>query len=130
MNTVGMLFTHGSIAVLEDNSSTAAQTFQTWHTFGDPTMQVRTRAPEAIRARINEELALDALDRPFRLSVGEPGITISFTDGARLLAAATSDPHGEASFPGGIDLSAASGREATVTLTGFNKFPLVTMVRW
>lgn len=39
--SIGQLMTQGSIAVLDDNSSTAVQTFQTWHIFGDPSIQLR-----------------------------------------------------------------------------------------
>ncbi len=40
--TVGSLFTNGAIAVLEDDASTAEQTFETWHIFGDPTLKIKT----------------------------------------------------------------------------------------
>jgi hypothetical protein len=54
--SVGFLFASGAIAVLDDHSSDAEQTFQTWHIFGDPTLQMRTTKPNPILARIPDEI--------------------------------------------------------------------------
>lgn len=59
--SVGPLFYHGSVAVIEDNSNSAKQTFETWHVFGDSTMEIRTKAPYPIYTsypkRINRNVA-------------------------------------------------------------------------
>ncbi len=47
-HTIGSIFTSGSIAILEDDSNTAEQTFQSWHIFGDSTLKIRTRKPTSI----------------------------------------------------------------------------------
>jgi hypothetical protein len=123
MDTIGMLFVHGGIAVLEDASSTADQTFQSWHIFGDATMQVRTQPPTAIEASLPEALkAAGALE----VNAGAPGITVALTQGGELLGAAVSGEDGRASFS--VDPALAKAGTATLTLTGSNRIPLIREV--
>ncbi len=119
MNTIGTLFVHGSIAVLEDGSSSAAQTFQTWHIFGDATMQVRTRAPAAIKAVVPR--ILDASSGTIELGLGVPGITVGLSQNGRYVASGKSDANGIAVLQ--LESDQVSSDDVLVTLTGFNRIP-------
>ncbi len=122
LNTVGALFTQGGVAVLEDNSSTAEQTFETWHVFGDGTLQVRTKRPERIK--------YDGFDRSGRgqnikIKVGEPGIAAGLTQNGNLMGRGISNEDGD------IDMEVQenfAGGPMVLTLTGFDKKPLVKTI--
>jgi gingipain R len=120
MDTIGTLFTHGSIAVLEDASSTAEQTFQTWHIFGDPTLQVRTRAPSQIPAQLPDQLDLSGNN--ITIDAGASRILVAITDGDKYIGSALSQDDGKAIIT--IEQRPEPGRRPLITLTGLNRLPL------
>ena len=125
MNTVGMLFVHGSIAVLEDASSSAAQTFQTWHIFGDGTTQVRTKAPEHLEDNIPAVLNVENGKVSFQLN--GPALTVSLTQKGRLLGASRSGDNGNAAVE--LDVANVNNEDVVVTITGPDKVPLIKEVK-
>lgn len=124
MTTVGMLFAHGAVAVLEDASSTAAQTFETWHIFGDASVQVRTQAPSEISAEIPSQLT--AAGNNYMLKVNEAGITAALSSNGQLLGSAISDKNGMAKIS--LQNLPQTGTKAMLTMTGFNKMPKMVAV--
>ncbi len=119
MNTIGMLFAHGAIAVLEDKSDSAEQTFESWIIFGDATMMVRTQAPKSIVFAFS---AAPVYDSSFEAFVGEPGITLAVRQNGRLKARGQSNKQGIIRLE---HLSEFERGEVELTLTGFNKIPEV-----
>ena len=117
-NSIGGLFFNGSVAVLEDNSDSADQTFQTWHIFGDASLQLRTNKPEEIKVQLpsspleGQELVFD---------VGEEKIHLGIVQGEELLGSGISGPDGKIV----IQLKDPLPKETKVllTFTGYNKIP-------
>lgn len=122
-NTIGTLFLHGSIAVLEADLEGSNQTFETWHIFGDPTVQVRTRSPEAIQASAMPS-QVSATAGSFSMRVGQPGVVVALSQGGKLLGRAISGADGQIS----LKFAGSTGGKAKITATGFNLKTLVQEV--
>jgi len=120
-NTIGSLFFHGSIAVLEDNSSSATQTFETWHIFGDASLQVRTQAPSEIH--YTELSVLKGAEPSMELQVGEEGISAAVLQDDQLVGRGRSDKNGQILIP--LSLQVDLTKKVELSLTGFNKIPLI-----
>ena len=123
MNTIGSLFTHGNVAILESNMSSAVQTVESWHIFGDATVQVRTRLPEAITVASQTETRESESERVVELKVNEPNIKVGVVRAGALVGTALSDAQGVAKVQ--LATGIQSGEKLKMTLTGFNKIPLI-----
>lgn len=95
-SSVGALFFHGSIAVLQDGSSSAQQTFETWHIFGDSTTQVRTKAPQAIYLDARSEISSNAFGVWFKT---EPYTRVSVFSGGDLYTTTVASERGLVGIP-------------------------------
>lgn len=122
-NTIGGLFFNGVVAVLEDNSSTAVQTFQSWHAFGDATIQVRTTKPVNIKVQMPEYLTNGSSD--IKLTVKEKNISAGIVQNNKLIGRGFSDGSGE--FKIKLNEPLTTG-DALITLTGFDKIPVIQSV--
>lgn len=122
--TIGGLFANGMAAMLESGMSGAVQTFQSWHTFGDASLMVRTRRPSAIIASFPDALLLG--QSQLTITTETPGIRAGLMQDGRLIGNGITDSTGrlqiEFSEPPVVG-------EIRVTLTGFNKTPSVRNVR-
>ncbi len=123
-NTVGGLFFNGVIAVLEDNSSSAVQTFETWHIFGDATLQVRTKTPTMINALLPSNYFVGNTE--IKVQVGEEGIKLGVLQGEEQIGSGISDAEGNIVIP--LDKPLSKPDMALFTFTGFNKVPLIKEV--
>ena len=101
-------------------SSTAGQTFETWHTFGDATLQVRTAKPTPISAQIADTVA--AQSDIYSFATNESGITAALSSNGQLLGSAISDKTGIAQIK--LQNTIQTGTKVLLTLTGFNIFNL------
>ena len=119
-DTVGMLFMMGGIAVLEDASSTAEQTIQSWHVFGDGTLQIRTRPP--LKFSVKPPTALKVVNGYVQIATRTPGATVSITSGDDFVGAAVSNGMGIARIP--VKGVGAEAIPVEVTFTGFNMIPV------
>ena len=113
----------GSLAVLEDGSSDAQQTFQTWHIFGDPTIMLRTQTPTPVSVMPSLSASLQA---GVKMNVQEAGLRVSLTSDHQLLGSVMSGADGDASFP---SLNLSHGKKVTVTVTGQNRIPLIETIQ-
>ncbi len=121
--TIGGIYTNGVIAILEDNADRSVETFQTWHTFGDASLQVRTAKPVPIQVAIPEILSL--AHQEIRFEAGELGIALGMVQDGELVGSAVSDEQGILT----IKTSAAmKPGEVLLTFTGFDKIPLIRTV--
>ncbi len=121
--SVGALMMNASIAVLEDNSFRAEETFQTWHIFGDPSLILRTDLP----SEIQETHEVKKLDQHWSVTVstGESHITASITLDKKLelLASGVTDENGNIELMIPKDLISDTNKP-TLTLSGVNKVPI------
>ena len=120
---IGALMLDGSLAVLEDGSSDAQQTFQTWHIFGDPTIMLRTQTPTPVSVMPSLSASLQA---GVKMNVQEAGLRVSLTSDHQLLGSVMSGADGDASFP---SLNLSHGKKVTVTVTGQNRIPLIETIQ-
>ena len=126
--TVGALLFHGSIAVLEDNSSTAVQTFETWHIFGDGTVQMRTQAPTTIAIPTRQSnLVFPELVWFEYQNLGDTRIFAGAVQNGRIVGKGVSDQDGKLRLRFTQRLEA--GSNVTLTFTGFNKIPIQQEIR-
>ena len=118
--TVGSLMMSGSIAVLQDGSYSAKQTFQTWHIFGDPSLEFRSDVPQAI----DQSYLQHQLPWGHSYFVGEPGLRLSITNGKALIFTQKSDEDGFVSLPEERFFE-KQNESLTLTISGKNKIPLI-----
>lgn len=120
-NTMGSLFFHGSIAVLEDADRTAKQTFETWHIFGDASLQVRTRKPKPIRP---EYLRISRLkEKSWLLHLNaSPFISFSLKKNDQFITQGSTNHFGSAYHVFQSD-EIKHGDRIVLNLTGFNRIP-------
>ncbi|PIR21803.1 MAG: hypothetical protein COV44_11310 [Deltaproteobacteria bacterium CG11_big_fil_rev_8_21_14_0_20_45_16] len=121
-NSIGSLFFNGSIAVLEDKSTSADQTFETWHIFGDSSLQIRTRTPQAIN--LNSFLPYEVESNRWKIALGvlEPGISVAVMKGDIQIGRGLTNEQGQLIMELN-DSSLRSDQSLEVFLTGFNKIP-------
>jgi gingipain R len=121
-STIGGLFFAGSVAVIEDASTTAKQTFETWHIFGDSSVQVRTRAPEAIRVLSVVLNRVSGDDWIFEVETDSSMASVSLATSDSVILRGVTDSRGH--FYGRFRSSSLAKRKsATLALTGFNRVP-------
>ncbi|NRA43677.1 MAG: hypothetical protein HRU09_01845 [Oligoflexales bacterium] len=120
--TVGTLMMNGSIAVLQDGSYSAKQTFQTWHIFGDPSLEFRSDVPSQIEVSQLDE----SLKWGNSFDLGEQGLRLSITDGKNLIFTQKSDQDGMIYLP---QANSDLNKVLTLTISGKNKVPLVKKMR-
>jgi subtilisin-like proprotein convertase family protein len=121
-STLGGLFLNGAIAVLESGMEEAAQTFETWHVFGDPTVMPRTQAPREI---VGVTPKFVAGQTKFELKVDGKDITGALSQADQLVAVGTSDAKGRLVMKPIRPLRAG---EATFVLTGVDRVARVETV--
>ncbi len=120
---IGALMMDGSLAVLEDGSLDAAQTFQTWHIFGDPTVTMRIHTPKALAIIPAFSMGLAS---GVKLNVKESNLRVTLTADHQLLGSAVSTAGGDVAFP---SLSLSHGKMVTVTVNGVDRIPLVKTIQ-
>jgi gingipain R len=116
--TVGELLFAASIAVLDDNSNTAVQTFQSWHIFGDGTAVMHTKNPTLFAPQIPATPAHGMQD--FKVN-GIPNFAlVALTAGSKILTSGYASANGEFVAPIEIPADALSVK---LTITGHNVYP-------
>lgn len=120
---IGALMMDGSLAVLEDGSIDAAQTFQTWHIFGDPTVTMRTHAPKGLAVTPTFSMGLVS---GVNLNVKEADLRVTLTADHQLLGSAVSTAGGDVAFP---SLALPHKKMVTVTVNGANRIPLIKTIQ-
>lgn len=130
-NTIGGLFFNGSIAVLEDNSDSAIQTFQSWHIFGDGQVQVRTVMPTLIHPEhpkvlyTNESsIKISGLSKGTLCALSSLSSTSSADPILVGSAYASADGIAEINFNNTI----ANFDKLTLTITDFDKIPYTSII--
>lgn len=125
LNTVGSLFFHGAVSVLESNMAEAVQTFETWHIFGDATLQVRTIRPTAIGYKLsrNEESS-EAADE-VSISVDDDRVSGAVFLGEQQIGRGYVECCGKLTIK--LNQEVQKGTDLRLVLSGFNKIPTEVM---
>lgn len=121
-SSLGGLFFAGSVAVIEDSSSTAEQTYETWHIFGDSSIQVRSRAPEEIQVEFASLKRLANSQWAIELATNTPLASISLMTADGVVLRGVTDSNGQFNRRF-MSSSLRSNERLALSLTGFNRFP-------
>lgn len=121
IRTYGGVSTNGSMHMIPTHGSGGIETHDTWVLFGDPTLMVRTQAPEVFSATYNPVLFL---------GLSSFDVTVNDADGARVAITITDNDEvvilGTAIVEGGtatvqFEEPLSVPGTATLAITGFNK---------
>lgn len=124
--SIGALMLNGSIAVLEDGSSTAVQTFQTWHIFGDPTIYLRNQEPTEISVDYPEHGSEWGWLK--EIYVDDENLLVTIVKDGQLIAKEFSNLDGLVSFSDEVIESIRnneSGARFVLTISGINRVPYI-----
>ncbi len=125
MTTFGGLCFNGACRMMEINGSAGWSMFDTWHVFGDPSVQVRTDNPEPLT--VNHAGAAGMTFPEYEVEVvGVDGALCALYHNGILYGSACTGPDGRATIPIGMPLP--SGETITLTVTAFNRATFVDEV--
>ncbi|MFH1011737.1 MAG: C25 family cysteine peptidase, partial [bacterium] len=116
--TFGGICFNGSCKMIDINGSGGVSMFNTWHIFGDPSVQLRTGPALAMSVSHAAGIALDATT--FDVTVSEVvGALCALSNHGTLFGAAYTDATGSAVVP--IEGTLPEGETVKLTVTAFNK---------
>ncbi len=117
-STFGGLCFNGACRMIDINGSDGASMFNTWHIFGDPSVQVRTDDPAAIT--VNHNSQIDYIETEFPVEVvGVEGALCALYHNGTLYGYDYTNASGMAYIP--ISETMPSGAFLTLTATAYNK---------
>jgi hypothetical protein len=116
--SVGGLSFNGELAMIDSGMSGVLQTFETWHLFGDASLEMRTKTPVAIMSSLGQ---YSSANNTMTVTVGEEGMRAGLMQDGKLIAAGVSDASGNIVL--NVEPSARTGA-ALLTITGFDKIPV------
>lgn len=121
-HTFGGLSVSGGMKMMDDYGSTGIQMFETWHTFGDPSVMVRTRVPTTLSVTHAGAVPVSVSHFPVTVS-GLEGARVALSHNGALVARATTAADGTALVPvSGL----TAGQSLKLTVTAFNRVPYIT----
>lgn len=125
-NTVGGLFYNGSCRMIEVYGTTngGVATFRTWHIFGDVSMQVRTKTPQAMTVSYNQSVPLGATS--FSVNTGTAGALVSLSYENVIYGRGVANSSGLATF---LITTPAALVQMTLTVTAFNRLTHIGSVQ-
>jgi hypothetical protein len=123
--TFGGLCYNGSCQMMDEYGSDGQNMFLTWHIFGDPSLVVRTARPGPMTANHAGSFLVGAADYPVTIPGLQGALCALYGDGI-LYGSAYTDASGLAT----IHMAAppAAPMTLTLTVTAFNKIPIMTPV--
>ncbi len=120
--TLAGLYMNGACAMIDAHGSTGADEFIHWHVFGDPSLRVRTAAPESLSVTHAGSVNPDAHEFIVYTSTGAMA---ALSDGGECIGSAVAGGGGEAIITFADTLS---GDSVTLTVTRFNSVPHIEQV--
>ncbi len=122
MTSFGGLCFNGSCRMIEINGSAGWSMFDTWHIFGDPSVQIRTDNPEPLT--VNHAGAVGMAFPEYEVEVvGVDGALCALYHDGILYGSACTGPDGTVAIP--ITSPLPLGEAITLTVTAFNKATFV-----
>ncbi|MCK4606964.1 MAG: hypothetical protein KAU35_06685 [candidate division Zixibacteria bacterium] len=124
--TFGGLCYNGACRMIEINGTAGEEMFNTWHIFGDPSLQVRTDDPATLAVAHEALVTTDV--RAFDVIVyGRRNALCAVYHEGTLHGSAYTDLNGSASISLGEHLPV--GEAVTLTVTAFNALPHVSTIQ-
>ena len=123
--TFGGLCYNGSCRMIEVNGAAGEKMFNTWHIFGDPSLQIRTDNP--VTLAVENEAQVAAVASAFDVVVygRRDALCAIYHDGI-LYGAAYTDLNGSASIT--LSEHLPVGETVTLTVTAYNALPHVSTI--
>ena len=125
LSTIGGLFYSGSCDMIDAYSTDGINMYNTWHIFGDASLQVRTNIPQTMDVTHSATLYSDS--STYSVSTGVANALVSVTYNNQILGS------GYANSSGNITLNLthlpATPAELTLTVTAFNKVTYVAPIQ-
>ncbi len=94
--TFGGLCYNGSCLMIDEYSYWGPRMYNTWHIFGDPSMQVRTQTPIAMN--VVHETMLPVGSGSMTIDTDTEGAVCCLTDGSTIIAVTETDANGDATL--------------------------------
>jgi len=120
--TLAGLCMNGACAMIDAHGSNGADEFTHWHLFGDPSLRVRTAAPDTLE--VAHAGSVDPDEFEFVVQT-EPRAMATLMDGEECVGFGIAGSGGEAVISFADTLS---GDSVTLTVTAFNCFPHIEQV--
>ncbi len=121
-HTFGGLCYNASCRMMDLNGTSGVNMFNTWHIFGDPSVQIRTDTPTAMSVGHSGEIFFGQPDFIVTIS-GVEGALCALSQGTSLFGSAFTNGSGMAAIPITGDLPI--GETIKLTVTAFNKLTYV-----
>ncbi len=124
--TFGGLCFNGSCYMIDVNGAGGVEMYDTWHIFGDPSVQVRTDIPADLNVSHESVVLFNFTE--FDVTVaGEEGALCALYHNGVLYGAAYTEASGAATIP--ISEALPIGEAITLTVTAFNANPYIGSVQ-
>lgn len=125
VTTFGAYTFNGSCSMIDAYGSGGASMFNTWHIFGDPSLNIRTRPTTAFAGVSHDEsIAPDATTFTVQTGLAKALAGISYQ--GQYLGSAYANNSGEAVIT--IVGALPEGQDVTLTVTGRNKLPHIAQI--
>ena len=117
MTTFGGICFNGSCKTIDINGADGVEIYDTWHIFGDPSIQVRTANPAPLTVNHGTVILIGSTEFPVEV-VGVPGALCALYRAGTLYGSAYANAEGMAviSLPSELPI----GQDLTLTVTAFN----------
>ncbi len=120
--TLAGLYMNGACAMIDAYGSSGANEFDHWHVFGDPSLRVRTAAPDTLA--VTHGGSVDPTAFEFTVQT-EAGALAALCEGGECIGSAVADAGGSAVISFADTLA---GDNVMLTVTGFNCFPYTEQI--
>jgi len=123
-NTIGGIWYNGSCDMMDVYGTGGVDMYETWHIFGDASLQVRTDAPEAMTIDHLSTILIGMAD--FEVSTGVLDALVCLSDGNEFYTSGYTDESGNIT----LDLTGLpdTPMDLTLTVSAFNKITSVGTV--
>jgi len=116
---------NSSCKMMDLNDAAGVKTFNTWHIFGDPSLQMRTDSARVLTV-VNDSVALTGYLEFDCEVTGEAGALCALFSGNTLYGAGYTDAGGQATIP--LEVTLPVDTYVTLTVTAFNALPYIDSV--
>ena len=117
LSTIGGLFYSGSCEMMDAYASDGIDMFETWHIFGDASLQVRTDIPEELTLTHTGILFVGSTE--YSVNTGQANSLVAITYNGELLGSGYTDASGNITL--NLENVPVNPVDLTLTVTGLNK---------
>ncbi len=124
LSTIGGLYYSGSCEMMDSYGSDGIDMYETWHIFGDASLQVRTNTPDEFT--LNHTGILFVGTNEYSVNTGHENSLVAISYNNELLGSGYTDANGNVSLT--LENLPVNPVDLTLTVTGFNKITAVEIV--